>query len=70
MMGGLSILHWLILLTISMIWVVPSAVILRKAGFSGWLALIAFVPLVNLVALWVFAFVKWPVERSKSEQVL
>jgi uncharacterized membrane protein YhaH (DUF805 family) len=33
---------------------------LRKAGFSGWWALLGLVPVVNIVMLWVFAFAEWP----------
>jgi hypothetical protein len=34
--------------------------VVRRAGFSPWWALVVLVPLVNLVALWVFAYVRWP----------
>ena len=34
--------------------------VLRRAGFSPWWALLVLVPLVNLVALWVFAYMRWP----------
>jgi uncharacterized membrane protein YhaH (DUF805 family) len=34
--------------------------VLRRAGYSPWWALLVLVPLVNLVALWVFAYVRWP----------
>jgi uncharacterized membrane protein YhaH (DUF805 family) len=34
--------------------------ILRKAGYSGWRCLIIFVPLVNIVMVYVFAFSDWP----------
>jgi len=34
--------------------------ILAKAGFSSWLALITLIPFVNIIALWVFAFIQWP----------
>jgi uncharacterized membrane protein YhaH (DUF805 family) len=40
--------------------------IARKAGFSGWWSLVMLVPLVNVVMIWVFAFVKWPAEASKE----
>ena len=33
---------------------------LGKSGLSGWWAVLGLVPLVNLVALWVFAFTEWP----------
>lgn len=35
---------------------------LRKAGFSGAWSLLLIVPMVNLVALWIFAFISWPVD--------
>ncbi|MDR7132820.1 hypothetical protein J2X06_000019 [Lysobacter niastensis] len=59
-MGGLSIWHWVIALT----FLVPLWRIVSKAGFPGPLSLLALVPLVNVVLLWVFAFARWPVERD------
>ena len=39
--------------------------VLRRAGHSPWWALVVLVPLANLVALWVFAYVRWPaVDRA------
>ena len=32
----------------------------KKAGFSRWWSLILLVPLINLIMVWVFAFMKWP----------
>jgi hypothetical protein len=34
--------------------------ILHRAGRSRWWTILAFVPLVNLIGLWVFAFTQWP----------
>jgi hypothetical protein len=31
-----------------------------KAGYSGAWSLFVFVPLINLIMLWVFAFSTWP----------
>ncbi len=42
---------------------VPAAVILGKAGYSKLWVLLAFVPVVNLIGLWLFAFARWPVLR-------
>jgi hypothetical protein len=39
---------------------VPIARILRRSGRSRWWTIIAFVPLLNLIGLWVFAFARWP----------
>jgi len=40
---------------------VPVAAILHHAGRSRWWTVIAFIPLLNLIGLWVFAFSRWPV---------
>lgn len=46
---------------------VAYVVILRKAGYSGWVVLLAFIPLVNVVAFFVFAFSDWPVRKQLRE---
>jgi hypothetical protein len=59
-MGSFSIWHWIILLFITGIFVVPLWRIISKAGYSGAWSLLCFVPFLNLIMLWVFAFAKWP----------
>jgi hypothetical protein len=34
--------------------------VVRRAGFSRWWVLLALVPLVNVLVLWVFAYSRWP----------
>ncbi|MCM2400816.1 hypothetical protein NBH20_06585 [Rhizobium sp. S153] len=61
MMGSFSLWHWLIAIAFWFLlfgW--PISKILRKAGFSGWWVLLIFVPLANLIGLWVFATAQWP----------
>lgn len=41
--------------------------IIQKAGYSGWNFLWYFVPLVNIVMFFVFAFGEWPVTRRIKE---
>ena len=43
--------------------------VLRRAGYSGWWVLITFVPLVNIVMIWVFAFSTWPATRRADNNV-
>ena len=64
-MGSLSIWHWLIVLVVLAIFLVPIARILRRAGRSPWWCLLFFVPLGNLIGLWLFAFTRWPVLDSR-----
>jgi len=37
--------------------------IVAKAGWNGWLSLLLFVPIVNIVMILIFAFSTWPIER-------
>jgi len=59
-MGSISIWHWLIVFFVLAAVAIPTAKILGKAGFSKWWTILAFIPWLNLAALWVFAFVQWP----------
>ncbi|WP_303978082.1 hypothetical protein [Dongia mobilis] len=60
-----AILLWLLVVGVMLI---PYVKIIKKAGYSGWWILTFFVPLLNLIMLWVFAFSTWPVERrARSE---
>ncbi|MDR5832858.1 hypothetical protein [Caballeronia sp. LZ034LL] len=50
----------LTLLAFAVITLYPYVRIVRRAGFSGWWVLFGFVPVLNLIMLWVFACSKWP----------
>jgi len=62
-MGNFSAWHWLIMAALLVLAGYPIARVLNRLGFSRWWVLLALVPYINFVALWVLAFVKWPVER-------
>ena len=66
-MGSFSIWHWLIVIIYIGVIVVPCWRIISKAGYSGALSLLALIPLVNIILLWVFAFSTWPIEKSSSQ---
>jgi len=40
--------------------ILMAARVLRRAGFSRWWALLVLVPVVNLIGLGLFAYVRWP----------
>jgi hypothetical protein len=50
------------------------AIIARKAGFSGWWGVATIIPFVNLIMIWVLAFVEWgepkPPARRKEEKII
>jgi hypothetical protein len=45
---------------------VPVASILHRASRSRWWTLVAFIPVINLIGLWIFAFSRWPVVDRPS----
>lgn len=63
-MGSMSIWHWLVALFWVTVFIVPGWRIAKKAGFHGAWSLLLLVPLLNVVILWVFAFVRWPKEQT------
>jgi hypothetical protein len=52
--------HWLVVLLIIGFLLVPIARIIRRTGNSPWWCLLFFVPLGNLIGLWLLAFLPWP----------
>lgn len=50
----------LVSLVLAVIVVYPYVRIVRRTGHSGWWILTMFVPVLNFVMLWVFAFARWP----------
>ena len=59
-MGTFSIWHWLIVLFVFGLIGYPIGRIVRRTGNSPLWAVFFFVPIANLLALWVLAFVRWP----------
>lgn len=49
------------------LFLVPAWRITQKAGFHGALSLLVLIPVVNLIMIWVFAFVPWPGQRRPAE---
>lgn len=43
------------------IYIIPFWMIFKKAGFSPWFSLLLFVPLANMIILYVVAFSQWKV---------
>lgn len=63
-MGEFSGAHWLVVLAALTMMLVgigyPVFRILGRMGLPRWWTLVALVPYLNIVALWVVAFVRWP----------
>ena len=53
-------IRWVIFIIFSFLVLSPVIKILRRTGYSEWWSLLLFVPVLNIVALWVFAYGRWP----------
>ena len=62
LLGGLVSLFISLAILLVLMW--PYVKIVQKAGYSGWHVLWMFLPIVNLVMLFVFAFSRWPIEEK------
>ena len=64
-MHSMGLGMWLLVIVISLAMLYPYMRIIRRTGHSGWWLITMFVPILNVIMLWVFAFVKWPaVDRT------
>jgi hypothetical protein len=60
MMAYWSVWHWIAMAIIAVLALYPIGRILSRIGFSPLWAVIALIPLANLVGLWVVALAAWP----------
>ena len=63
-LGAFGAIIWICILAVMIFTVIVYWRIATKAGYSGALSLLMFIPLVNLVMLILFAFSEWPVEQQ------
>lgn len=64
-MMGFGLLHWLFFIAMVVAVLYPIGRILSRIGFSPLWSLVVFVPLVNLLALWILATSDWPEQESR-----
>lgn len=58
----MPVIRWIVIL--SLLQLVPFWRIFRRMGLPPWLAIMASVPLVNLIVLYYVALTPWPSERQ------
>lgn len=56
----LSPIHLVAMAIIAVLAIFPLFRIITRTGHSGWWSLLAFVPGLNWICVWVLAFVRWP----------
>ena len=52
--------HWLTFVALVAFAIYPIGTILRRIGFSPLWSILVFIPIVNVVAIWILALVEWP----------
>jgi hypothetical protein len=56
--------HWLIFAVMVGVILYPIGRILNRVGFSPFWSVLAMIPFINLIALWVLAFIDWPERKG------
>lgn len=59
-MAGFGVTHWVIFAAMIAVILYPIGKILDRIGLSPFWSIVALIPVVNIVALWVLAFIDWP----------
>lgn len=54
-MGGWGVTHWVMMVALLALIIYPVGLILRRLGYSPLWAGLIFVPVVNLIGLWIVA---------------
>lgn len=61
---GISIWQLIIIIVLIATPILVFGPVVKKAGFSRWWSLLLIVPVINLIMVWVFAFMEWPAEKN------
>lgn len=66
MIGYWSPWHWIAFVVFAALVLYPIGRILARIGYSPFWSIVAFVPLANLLGLWIVALGEWPREAPRS----
>lgn len=61
--------HWLWMLMIAIVMVIPAWRICQRTGYSGWLGVLILIPIINLALLYFIAFADWPADKKEDHHV-
>lgn len=64
MMGG----HWLWMLLVAILVVIPAWRICQRTGYPGWLGLLVLIPIANLLFFYFIAFSAWPADKAEKRE--
>jgi hypothetical protein len=63
-MGYWSAWHWIVFVASAALLLYPIGRILNRIGFSPLWAVVAVIPLANVVGLWIVALAAWPRDKG------
>jgi hypothetical protein len=63
MIPNITPLQFAIAAVLAILAVIPSVMILRRLGYSGWWAILAAISPINIIGLWILALIEWPIEK-------
>ena len=63
-MYGYGSFHWLWFIVVIVAILYPVGRILSRIGFSPLWSIVVFIPIVNLIAIWILALIEWPHEKQ------
>jgi NADH:ubiquinone oxidoreductase subunit 3 (subunit A) len=58
--------HWVVFIVAVALVLYPLGRILKRLGLSPFWSVLAFIPLINLAALWALALAEWPRRKEQS----
>lgn len=58
--------HWLWMLMIAIVIVIPVWRICQRTGYPGWLGILILIPIANLVLLYFIAFSNWTADKMRN----
>ena len=67
-MSAYDLGHWAVFAVMIVVLLYPIGRILRRIGLSPLWSVLAIIPLVNLIGLWVLAFADWPGRRDAARR--
>jgi len=59
--------HWLWMLVIAVVVVIPVWRICQRTGYPGWAGILILFPVINLIFLYFLAFAAWPADKTGDQ---